>query len=143
MNINFVFFTSNKSVNEKIRKYVKDNNLPEEKIKEYKSYLPELYDVFNLENMNEIQKTLDNLRKNINKFPKVIQEILNDKFLPYGKNLTKFIDDFKIESTSNKIERIFEDISPKHIKKKFKTIRGFLSRFNLKLKGWDSHNAIY
>ena len=96
-----------------------------------------------LKTWTKYKKTLDNLRKNINKFPKVIQEILNNKFLPYGKNLTKFIDDFKIESTSNKIERIFKDLSPKHIKNKFKTIRGFLSRFNLRLKGWDSHNTIY
>ena len=47
------------------------------------------------------------------------------------------------ESTINIIERIFEDLAPKHVKKYYKTLKGFLSRFNLKLKRWDERNAIY
>jgi len=29
------------------------------------------------------------------------------------------------------------------VKKYYKTLKGFLSRFNLKLKRWDERNAIY
>ena len=139
----FCLFHFKKTINRKIRKYAKKHNLTGEKIKEIKSFLPELYSVFQLENMDEVQKKFDNLRKDIKKFPQIIQDILNENFLPYGKNLTKFIANSDIEPTTNSIERIFEDLSPKYIKKKFKTVRGFLSRFNLKLKRWDSRNAIY
>lgn len=139
----FCLFHFKENVNRKISDYVKNNNLPEEKIKEYKSYLPELYCVFDMEDMNEVQKIFDKLREDIKKFPKIIQDIIQNDFLPYGKNLTKFIADFKIESTSNSIERLFEDLAPKHIKTKFKTALGFLSRFDMKLRRWDSRNAIY
>ncbi|MBR3213744.1 MAG: hypothetical protein IKF79_04415, partial [Methanosphaera sp.] len=66
-----------------------------------------------------------------------------EKLAPYYKNLTYFLENTKIESTSNIIERIFEDLAPKHVKKYYKTLKGFLSRFNLKLKRWDERNAIY
>jgi hypothetical protein len=83
------------------------------------------------------------LKKKINEFPEVIQYIINEKLAPYYKNLTYFLENTKIESTSNIIERIFEDLAPKHVKKYYKTLKGFLSRFNLKLKRWDERNAIY
>ena len=83
------------------------------------------------------------LKKKINEFPEVIQYIINKKLAPYYKNLTYFLENTKIESTSNIIERIFEDLAPKHVKKYYKTLKGFLSRFNLKLKRWDERNAIY
>ena len=86
---------------------------------------------------------MKNLKKKINEFPEVIQYIINEKLAPYYKNLTYFLENTKIESTSNIIERIFEDLAPKHVKKYYKTLKGFLSRFNLKLKRWDERNAIY
>lgn len=86
---------------------------------------------------------MKNLKKKINEFLEVIQYIINEKLAPYYKNLTYFLENTKIESTSNIIERIFEDLAPKHVKKYYKTLKGFLSRFNLKLKRWDERNAIY
>ena len=83
------------------------------------------------------------LKKKINEFPEVIQHIINEKLAPYYKNLTYFLENTKIESKSNIIERIFEDLNPKHVKKYYKTLKGFLSRFNLKLKRWNERNAIY
>lgn len=83
------------------------------------------------------------LKKKINEFLEVIQDIINEKLAPYYKNLTYFLENTKIESTSNIIERIFEDLAPKHVMKYYKTLKGFLSRFNLKLKRWDERNAIY
>ena len=139
----FCHFHFKQNVNKTIREYVKENNLPESKIKEFKSYLPKLYAIFDLESMTEVDEMMDNLRKIINEFPEIIQEIFNDKFAPNYRNLTKYIENPKIEHTSNMIERIFGDLAPKHIKRKYKTVKGFLSRFSLKLKRWDQRNAFY
>ena len=139
----FCLFHFKKSINDHIYRYIKDNDLSIEKKKEIKSYLPRIYEVFDAENMIGVDKIVNKLKKDRNKFPQVIKDILDKKFLPYIGYLTRFIDDFKINSTSNIIERIFEDLAPKHVKKKYKTEKGFLSRFNIKLKRWDHRNAIY
>lgn len=139
----FCKFHFKQNNNKIIRKYVKDNNLPDEKIKEYKKFLPELYEIYEVETQTEVEKIVKKLKKKINEFPEVIQYIINEKLAPYYKNLTYFLENTKIESTSNIIERIFEDLAPKHVKKYYKTLKGFLSRFNLKLKRWDERNAIY
>ena len=93
--------------------------------------------------MTEVYQIVNKLNKDKHEFPQVIREILDKKVLSYLKYLTRFIEDFKINNTSNIIERIFEDIAPKHVKKKYKTLKGFLSRFNIKLRRWDQRNAIY
>ena len=54
-----------------------------------------------------------------------------------------YLEDKNIARTSNWIERIFGDLAPKYLKNKFKTLRGFLSRVNLKLERWDRRNAIF
>ena len=139
----FCKFHFKQNNNKIIRDYVKENNLPDEKIKEFKSYLPKLYEIYDVETQDEVYSVIEKLRKDKKDFPQVIQDIFDNKLAPYFKNLTYFLDDPKIESTSNLVERIFEDLAPKHIKKGYKTLKGFLSRFNLKLKRWDERNAIY
>lgn len=139
----YCLFHFKQSINKTIRNYVLDNKLSEDKIKEFKSYLPEIYEIFNQNNIKEINDVLNNLKKNINNYPSIIKKIIKDKILPEYKYLIRFIENPKIEKTSNLIERIFEDLAPKHVKKIYKTLKGFLSRFNLKLKRWDQRNAIY
>ena len=139
----YCIFHFKQNINKTIRNYVLDNKLSEDKIKEFKSYLPEIYEIFNQNNIKEINDVLNNLKKNINNYPSIIKKIIKDKILPEYKYLIRFIENPKIEKTSNLIERIFEDLAPKHVKKIYKTLKGFLSRFNLKLKRWDQRNAIY
>ena len=86
----FCKFHSKQNNNRIIRKYVKDNNLPEEKIKEYKKFLPELYEIYDVKTQTEVAKIVENLKKKINDFPEVIQYIINEKLAPYFKNLTYF-----------------------------------------------------
>lgn len=54
-----------------------------------------------------------------------------------------FLEDDHIARTSNWIERIFGDLAPKYLKNKFKTLKGFLSRLNLKLERWDRRMQFY
>ena len=139
----FCLFHFKKNINTYIYNYVKNNNLSDEKKKEFKSYLRKIYEIFNSKDMTEVYQIVNKLNKDKHEFPQVIREILDKKVLSYLKYLTRFIEDFKINNTSNIIERIFEDIAPKHVKKKYKTLKGFLSRFNIKLRRWDQRNAIY
>lgn len=139
----FCKFHFKQNNNKIIRDYVKENNLPKEKIKEFKSYLSKLYEIYNVETQDEVYFVIEKLREDKKDFPQVIQDIFDNKLAHYFKNLTYFLDDPKIESTSNLVERIFEDLAPKHIKKGYKTLKGFLSRFNLKLRRWDERDAIY
>ena len=49
------------------------------------------------------------------------------------KKITNHLNDSKIAITSNKIENCFLKNFPKHIKKLFKSEKGILKRFDLKL----------
>lgn len=139
----FCVFHFKQNINKTIREYAKNNKLPNKKIQEYKSYLSKIYQLFNSESTDEVTNCLNNLKTDLNNYPNIIKKIVKEKILPYAKYLTRFIENPKIEKTSNLIERMFEDLAPKHIKKIYKTTKGFLSRFNLKLKRWDERNAIY
>lgn len=139
----FCVFHAKKSYNTFIRKYVKDNGLPEEKIDEYKGYLPEICEFFYAESREEVLKIVNNLMKNLNKFPEVIQQIIKDKIRPNSGYLTRYIEDLDIDPTSNTIERIFEHTMGKRIKNKYKTVKGFMKRFNIKVSRWEERNVIF
>ena len=63
--------------------------------------------------------------------------------IPEFKKITNHLNDAKIAITSNKIENCFLKNFPKHIKKLFKSEKGILKRFDLKLMYWDEENAIF
>ncbi len=63
-----------------------------------------IYEIFNSKDMTEVYQPYK-LNENKHVFPQVIREILNKKVLPYLKYLTRFIEDFKINSTSNIFEK--------------------------------------
>ena len=103
--------------------------------------MEEVYQIYEAENRFEVLDIFDNIFSRLEEFPDVINEIFDKKIRPYSRYLTMFLEDSFIERTSNWIERIFGDLAPKSLKNKFKTLRGFLSRLNLKLERWDSRNA--
>ena len=95
-------------------------------------------------------QTLDDAKEKRNKLfyldstaPSIIRKLTSNLIIPEFKKLTNYLTDPKIAITSNKIENCFLKNFPKHIKKLFKTDKGILKRFNLKLKYWDEDNAIY
>ncbi|WP_323736514.1 hypothetical protein PXD04_00650 [Methanosphaera sp. ISO3-F5] len=68
---------------------------PRKKIKEYKKFLPELYEIYDVKTQTEVVKIVENLKNKINDFPEVIQYIINEKSAPYFKNLTYFLENAK------------------------------------------------
>ncbi|RAP48741.1 MAG: hypothetical protein BZ136_04545, partial [Methanosphaera sp. rholeuAM74] len=79
----FCKFHFKQNNNKIIRDYVKENNLPEDKIKEFKSYLPRLYEIYDVESQDEVYSIIDKLRKDKKEFPEVIQNIFDNKLAPY------------------------------------------------------------
>ncbi|WP_323736288.1 hypothetical protein PXD04_10455 [Methanosphaera sp. ISO3-F5] len=137
----FCEFHTKQNINKYLYNHVKENNISKKTHKEYKKYLEEIYQIYESNNRFEVLDILDNLSGRREEFPDVINEIIDKKIRPYSRYLTMFLEDSFIERTSNWIERIFGDLAPKSLKNKFKTLRGFLSRLNLKLERWDSRNA--
>ena len=139
----FCEFHTKQNINKYISDYVKKNNITEKEHKEYKKYLEEVYKIYGAKDRFEVLDIINNLYCKRDDFPTVINEIIDKKIRPCSFYLTMFLEDSNIARTSNWIERIFGDLAPKYLKNKFKTLRGFLSRVNLKLERWDCRNAIF
>ncbi|MDO4963839.1 MAG: hypothetical protein Q4E75_07090 [bacterium] len=139
----FCEFHSKQNINKYIDDYNTENQLPEEKIKEYNEYKKELNEIFNSNTRTEVNNTIDKLITKAKDFPEIIQKVLWKKIIPYSKNLTQFVDDDKIKNTSNLIEGFFGKVLPKYIKNNYKTLDGLLKRFSLRLKRWDERNALF
>lgn len=139
----FCEFHTKQNINRYLYDYVKENNISKKEQKEFKKYLQEVYKIYESEDRFEVLDIINKLRMKHDEFPEVINNILDKKIVPFSSYLTKFLEDDYIARTSNWIERIFEDIAPKHLKNKFKTLRGFLSRVTLKIERWDQRNAIF
>lgn len=139
----FCKFHAKQNINKYIYNYIKNHNQTENDKKEYKTYLKEIYEIFQAKSQTEVLDMINKLIEKISEYPEVIQEIIQKKIIPYSKYLTIYIEDWKIEETSNLIERIFGHTFCKHIKNNYKTIKGLLKRFNIKIRRWDERNAIF
>ena len=113
----FCMFHAKKNIKKQIWDYVKENNLPDSTYEEFKSYLGEVYKIYDVKNQEEVADVVNGLIERSNEFPEIINKIINERIQPYYKNLTYFLEDSNIEATSNLIERLFKDIFDKSIKK--------------------------
>ena len=139
----FCIFHAKQNIQRYIRDYVKENNLPDEKIGEYYKYLKEIYKIFYVDSQLKVLEIIDDLKKRAEEFPEVINEIINKKIQPYSAYLTRYLEDSSIAKTSNMIEGIFANTFPKSIKNNYLTEDGFLSRFNIKFERWEQRNGVF
>ncbi len=136
----FCKFHTKQKINRDIHNHITKNNTTQEeqeKIQKYKLLIFNMLDAEDYESALNIKKELYLKQKGL---PKPIFKILWKLIIPHFKNLTYNLKNNKIESTSNKIENIFQKVFPKHIKKKMKTRQGITKRFMLKLQYWDINN---
>ncbi|MDO5850580.1 MAG: transposase family protein, partial [Methanobacteriaceae archaeon] len=75
-----------------------------------------------------------------NEFPPIIKQIMWKLIISYFKNLTYYLENDFLESTSNKIENFFQKILPQHIKKTFRSKSGVKARLELKTEFWNKNN---
>lgn len=126
----------NKQINDTIKK-IKPEIKEINEINYFKKLIFDLLDSNTLKEDKKIRKTLFSLK---NQFPLIISKIFFDFLISYFKNLTYYLENSKIEYTTNKIENSFQKIFPKHIKKIYRTKKGILTRFNLRLSNWNEEN---
>lgn len=139
----FCTFHTKQLINREIRDYIDKNNTPEEEIEIIHNYKRLFFDIIDANSIKDAKEKRDELFYLDSNIPMVIRKLTSNLIIPEFKKLTNYLTDSKIAITSNKIENCFLKNFPKHIKKLFKTDKGILKRFNLKLKYWDEDNAIY
>ena len=139
----FCTFHTKQLINREIRDYIDKNNTSEEEIEIIHDYKSLFFDIIDANSIKEAKKIRDKLFFIDSNVPPVIHKLISKLIIPEFKKLTNHLTDSKIAITSNKIENCFLKNFPKHIKKLFKTDKGILKRFNLKLKYWDEDNLIY
>ncbi len=142
INIKHVFcrFHAQQKINRDIRNYLRKNKVSDEDLEKIKYYKKLIFKIFNSETIENAKSIRNELISSQKELPEIIFKILWNLIIPDFKKLTYAIEDEKIESTNNKIENSFQKIFPKHIKRKYKTDDGILTRFNLKLNKWNEEN---
>ena len=135
-------FHTQQNINKKIKEYSKKNKLNNEEIEELYKQKDEINNIINTTDYNQSLNNIQNILKKPKEYYTVIYSICKDFLRPYLRNITQYMENPKIESTSNKIENMFQKIMPKHIKKRMKTEKGLESRFMLCLWRWDQDNLI-
>ena len=139
----FCTFHLKQLINREIRDHIKENNSSEDEIEIIHNYKQLFFDIINAESINEAQEKRNQLFYLESNTPKVIRDLASKLMIPEFKKITNHLNDAKIAITSNKIENCFLKNFPKHIKKLFKSKKGILKRFDLKLMYWDEDNAIF
>ena len=130
----FCTFHTKQLINREIRDYIDKNNTPEEEIEIIHNYKRLFFDIIDANSIKDAKEKRDELFYLDSNIPMVIRKLTSNLIIPEFKKLTNYLTDSKIAITSNKIENCFLKNFPKHIKKLFKTDKGILKRFNLKLK---------
>ena len=88
------------------------------------------------------EKEKINLMNENESVPPIIHKIMWDFIIPHFKKLTYHLLDKNIESTNNKIENCFQKNFNKSTKKKYKTKKGILKRFDLEVNIWNADNCL-
>lgn len=128
------------NINKRFKDYFDKNQLTDEEKELLTDLKQDIYKILDAETLNDAKKLRDALIDK--KYPKnkFTDKILWKFIIPYFKKLTTHLENTNIPSTNNKIENIFQKVSPKHIKRTMKIELGLLSRFMLKLNYWNIKN---
>ena len=138
----FCKFHTKQKLNRDIHNYITQEKVSKKEKKEILKIKEDIFKILDCNDNNIAKQKLNKLKKYAKSVKNVISKIIWKFIYPYFKNLTYAFDDKNIESTNNKIENAFQKIFPKEIKKRMKTVKGILTRFNLKLEYWNAHNKV-
>ena len=114
----FCKFHTKQKINRYIKNYIKQNKLTKKEEKEIKKIKKEIFKIWDKNNIKKSKKVLKKIIKENKEYKEIIIPLLRDFIYPYFKNLTYYFENENIESTSNKIENLFQKVFPKSIKKK-------------------------
>ena len=127
----FCIFHVMKTISKRINEDIRKNNYSKaeiDNILKYKTFIFDMLREYTFEMAEYMKNSLINKNKDL---PDIINKILWDFIVPYFKNLTYYLTDSNIESTSNKLENYFHQNFNKSIKKLYKIENGILKQFDL------------
>ena len=127
----FCIFHVMKTISKRINEDIRKNNYSKaeiDNILKYKTFIFDMLREYTFEMAEYMKNSLINKNKDL---PDIINKILWDFIVPYFKNLTYYLIDGNIESTSNKLENYFHQNFNKSIKKLYKIENGILKQFDL------------
>ena len=141
-NQQFCLFHVKQKINRDVKDYIEENNPEDEEIELIKSYKKRIFHIIDAKSIDLAEKEKINIMNEIESVPPIIHEIMWDFIIPYFKKLTYYLLDENIESTNNKIENCFQKNFNKSTKKKYKTEKGILKRFDLKIDIGNNDNCL-
>lgn len=141
-NQQFCLFHVKQKINRDVKDYIEENNPEDEEIELIKSYKKRIFHIIDAKSINLAEKEKINLMNENESVPPIIHKIMWDFIIPHFKKLTYHLLDKNIESTNNKIENCFQKNFNKSTKKKYKTEKGILKRFDLKVNIWNADNCL-
>lgn len=127
-------------INKKINDTINEKEMELKEIKQINKFKGLIFYLLDSKTLKEAKKIKNILFELRDSFSAVISKIFFDFVLSYFKNLTYYLENPRIELTTNKIENLFQKIFSKHIKRIYRTEKGILSRFKLKLWNWEEEN---
>ena len=142
-NQQFCLFHVEQKINRDIRLYIEENKPNDEEIELINSYKKRIFDIFDASSINSAKKIRDELINEMESFPTIIYKIMWDLIIPYFKKLTYYLLDENVEPTNNKIENIFQKNFNKSVKKKYKTDKGILKRFDIRINNWNDKKGFF
>lgn len=141
-NQQFCLFHVKQKINRDVKDYIEENNPEDEEIELIKSYKKRIFHIIDAKSIDLAEKEKINLMNENESVPPIIHKIMWDFIIPHFKKLTYHLLDKNIESTNNKIENCFQKNFNKSTKKKYKTEKGILKRFDLKVNIWNADNCL-
>ncbi len=120
----------------------RDISFREEELEECKNQLEMVKNLFDLNDYDGAEKSLQSLIYRKNEFHEVIYEIIRKSIVPRYKSFIYHLKDNRIERTSNKIENAFQKTMPKSRKRTFKTVRGLLKRIYRRDLIWNQNRKL-
>lgn len=125
-----------KMIGDKAYKQLRSKKITEREKISLCLYFTDIKNIFRTYNHKTSNQRLNNLLKDFNKIPRVLQRFIKQKIVPDYKRLTNFMEHHKIPRTSNTVENYYRQTEPEQIKKKYKTITGILTYLHHKMKNW-------
>ena len=125
-----------KMIGDKAYKQLRSKKITEREKISLCLYFTDIKNIFRTYNLKTSNQRLNNLLKDFNKIPRVLQRFIKQKIVPDYKRLTNYMEHHKIPRTSNTVENYYRQTEPEQIKKKYKTITGILTYLHHKMKNW-------
>ena len=102
-----------------------------QEINKYKTLKKTLYQILDEKDYEKGLKQLHKLTKHINDYKGPIKRFIKNKLNTKYHKFKQYLQDNRIEKTSNKIENIFSKTMSKKYKRKYRTPQGILTRIHL------------